>query len=178
MYKKFFFVPIVILTFVSCSYTSLSETNAPTIFCSKALKERVDSLISMNTGNRDVIDVYVYGKDRTYIVLSLSGELHRDFYNVSSTYSNYIVHYAGLCDSLAREYINLDSFNKSDSSKCRDYTGYIVEPTMFYMFVARKNSMENISTNEENLLLLDTFYYERYGEHIYHPDDIPLPEPE
>lgn len=178
MYKNIFLVLIVILSFVSCSYTSLSETNAPTIFCSKALKERVDSLISMNTGSRNVIDIYVYGRDSTYVVLSLSGELHRDFYNVSSTYSNYIVHYAGLSDSLAREYINLDSFNKSDSSKCRDYTGYIVEPLMFNMFVARKNSMENISTNEENLLLLDTFYYERYGEHIYHPDDIPLPEPE
>lgn len=178
MYKNIFLVLIVILSFVSCAHTSLTETNVPTTFCSKALKAQVDSLISMNTGNRDVIDVYVYGKDRTYIVLSLSGELHRDFYNVSSTYSNYIVHYAGLSDSLAREYINLDSFNKSDSSKCRDYTGYIVEPTMFYMFVARENSMVNVSPSEEDWSLFDAFYYERYGEHIYHPDDIPLPEPE
>lgn len=147
-------------------------------FFSKALKEQVDSLICMIPDNKKIIDVYVYGRDSTYIVLSLSSVLHKHFYNVSSTYSNHIIHYGGLCDSLAREYINLDIFNKSDSSKCGDYMNYIVEPPMFYMFVAQKDSMERISPSEKDWSLFDAFYYEKYGEHIYHPDDISLPEPE
>ena len=107
----------------------------------------------------------------------LSDLLHKHYYNVSSTYSNHIVHYGGLCDSLAREYINLDIFNKSDSSKCEDYSNCIVDPPLLNMFVVRKDSLEKISPNQEDWLLFDTFYYEKYGDHVYH-EDIPVLEPE
>ena len=178
MYKRVIPVIITVLSIVSCAQTSLKETEATSPFRSKALKEQVDKLISMDSsGHKDIIDVFVYGKDSTYFVLSISDLLHKDYYNVSSSYSNHIVHYKGLCDSLARAYINLDIFNKSDSSRCEDYSKCIVETTMLYMFVARKDSLVEISPTKEDWLLFDAFYYEKYGKHVYQKD-IPLPEPE
>lgn len=179
MYKRVLPVILTVLSIVSCTQTSLKETEATTPFRSKALKEQVDKLISMDSsGHKDIIDVFVYGKDSTYFVLSISDLLHKDYYNVSSSYSNHIVHYEGLCDSLARAYINLDIFNKSDSSRCEDYSKCIVDPPMLYMFVVRKDSLEEISPTKEDWLLFDAFYYEKYGEHAYHEEDVPEPEPE
>ena len=177
--KRVLPVIITVLSIVSCAQTSLKETDPTSPFRSKALKEQVDKLISMDSsGHKDIIDVFVYGKDSTYFVLSISDLLHKDYYNVSSSYSNHIVHYEGLCDSLARAYINLDIFNKSDSSRCEDYSGYDDPPIMYYMFVARKDSLVEISPTKEDWLLFDAFYYEKYGEHAYHEEDVPEPEPE
>ena len=178
--KRVLPVIITVLSIVSCAQTSLKETEPTNPFRSKALKEQVDKLISMDSsGHKDIIDVFVYGKDSTYFVLSISSFLHKDYYNVSSSYSNHIVHYEGFCDSLARKYINLDIFNKSDSSRCEDYSKCIVEPPALYMFVGRKDSLEEISPIKEDWLLFDAFYFEKYGEHAYHEaEDVPEPEPE
>ena len=179
MYKRVIPVIVMLLSIVSCTQTTLKETEPMTPFCSKALKEQVDKLISMDSsGHKDIIDVFVYGKDSAYIMLSISDLfVDKHYYNVSTSYSNHIVHYGGLCDSLAREYINLDIFNKSDSSKCEDHSNCFVEPPLYYMFIARKDSLEKISPTKEDWLLIDAFYFEKYGVHAYH-EEIPVPEPE
>ena len=54
MYKRVLPVIITVLSIVSCAQTSLKETEATTPFRSKALKEQVDKLISMDSsGHKD-----------------------------------------------------------------------------------------------------------------------------
>ena len=52
----------MVLSIVSCDQTSLKEIKNTTPFCSKALKEQVDKLISMDSGYKNIIDVYIYGR--------------------------------------------------------------------------------------------------------------------
>lgn len=157
---------IFILTCVSCSSDrKKNDTSFP--YNSLLIKEKVDSLIKYENDTK-FIDIYMYEKDTTFIVIFLSEMFDVNWYNVSSPYKDqYIIHYGGFDDMLASKYINLNNFDKSDSSRCVDLSNYIVDPNPPHMFIVQNDIMVEIIPESKDWILFDQFYFEKYKKHAY-----------
>lgn len=176
MSRLFLLFAILILVFVSCSKYSKLENKSNEIYYSNKIIAQIDRLLNDNP-DYNIIDVYVYKKNVTYIVLALTNSLDIHYYNSSFTYQNkYIIHYGGFCDSLAMMFIDLRKFNKFDSVRCIDNSKFIIDPCMPHMYIVRNDSIVEISSQEENWFVFDSLYYDKYGVHTYY-NDINVPAP-
>lgn len=157
---------IFILTCVSCSNDrKKNDINSP--YNSLLIKKKIDRLIETEKDTK-FIDIYVFEKEKTFIVVFLSEMFDINWYNISFPYKDkYIIHYGGFDDLLATKYIDLSKFNRSDSSKCEDLSKYIVDPNLPHMFIVQNDSIVEIIPESNDWILFDQFYFEKYKAHAY-----------